>query len=129
MQILEGQGVLIQVLSPDFQFEDNRGTLIQLVHEGYKQVNVVFTRAGVFRGGHYHRENVETFYVTYGSFDFTAEKGDVREKYHFEAGDMFSVLPGVIHGFDYLENTEVVALYDKGVEHRDGTMDSYPAGE
>lgn len=129
MQILEGSGTLIQVLTPDFEFRDDRGTLLQLVHEGYKQVNVVFTRAGVFRGGHYHKENVEVFYVTSGSFDFTAEKDSLKEKYHFKAGDMFAVMPGVIHGFEYTEDSEVVALYDKGVEHTDGTMDSYPAGE
>lgn len=116
---------LIQILQPNFNFKDERGQLTQLVREGYRQVNVVTTKGGVFRGGHYHRENVETFYVVYGRFRFTAERDGVREAYEFSAGDMFSVMPNVMHGFDYLEDTLVVALYDKGVENTDGTMDSY----
>ena len=31
----------------------------------------------------------------------------------------------LIHSFDYLENTILVAMYDKGVELADGGMDSY----
>lgn len=119
------QGNLIKILKPDFRFEDERGCLTQLVHQGYRQVNVVTTKGGVFRGGHYHKENVETFYVVYGRFRFTAELDGQREEREFAAGEMFSVEPYVLHGFDYLEDSLVVALYDKGVEHTDGTMDSY----
>lgn len=116
---------LIQILQPDFTFKDERGCLTQLVHEGQRQVNVVTTRGGVFRGGHYHKENVETFYVVYGRFRFTAERDGRREEQEFVTGDMFQVDPYVLHGFEYLEDSLVVALYDKGVEHADGTIDSY----
>lgn len=122
---MAGQYRLIRILQPDFRFEDERGCLAQLVHEGYRQINVVTTKGGVFRGGHYHKDNAETFYVAYGRFRFTAEKDGVREEREFTSGDMFQVGPYVKHGFDYLEDSLVVALYDKGVEHADGTLDSY----
>ncbi len=116
---------LFQIIHPEFIFEDERGCLTQLVHEGQRQVNVVTTRSGVFRGGHYHKENVETFYVAYGRFRFTAERDGKREEREFATGDMFQVYPYVLHGFEYLEDSMVVALYDKGVERTDGTLDSY----
>ena len=48
--------MLIQLMQPDFIFDDERGSLRQLVHEGYSQFNIVFSKKGVFRGDHYHRE-------------------------------------------------------------------------
>lgn len=116
---------LINLLRTDFQFDDDRGSLVQLVHEGYKQVNVVTTKAGVFRGGHYHKLNHEVFFVVYGEFKFVAEKDGVKEEYIFKEGDMFEVLPYVMHSFYYLKDTLLVALYDKGVELENGEMDSY----
>ena len=118
-------GKLIEILKPDFSFSDERGNLSQLVHEGYKQVNVVTSKGGVFRGGHFHKDNIELFYVVYGEFEFIAEKDSVKEEYMFKAGDMFLVKPYVIHSFNYLKESCVVALYDKGVEHADGSMDSF----
>ena len=117
--------MLINILKPDFQFDDQRGSLVQLVHKGYSQVNAVTTKAGVFRGGHYHKINHEIFYVISGEFRFTAEKDGLKEEYIFKSGDMFEVLPYVFHSFDYTKDTVLVAMYDKGVEMEDGRMDSY----
>ena len=105
-------GKLIEILKPDFSFSDERGNLSQLVHEGYKQVNVVTSKGGVFRGGHFHKDNIELFYVVYGEFEFIAEKDSVKEEYMFKAGDMFLVKPYVIHSFNYLKESCVVGLYD-----------------
>jgi dTDP-4-dehydrorhamnose 3,5-epimerase-like enzyme len=43
---------MIKILKPDFVFEDERGSLVQLVRDGYKQINVVTSKAGVERGRH-----------------------------------------------------------------------------
>ena len=43
---------MIKILKPDFVFEDERGSLVQLVREGYKQINVVVSKAGYERGRH-----------------------------------------------------------------------------
>jgi dTDP-4-dehydrorhamnose 3,5-epimerase-like enzyme len=117
--------MLIEYLQPDFTFEDDRGSLNQLAHEGYKQVNVVYSKAGVLRGNHYHKENKEVFYVIRGSFNLTVSKKGIEEKYHFGEGQMFLVPPMVMHSFQYLEDTDLIAMYDQGVEHEDGTKDIY----
>lgn len=117
--------MLIELMKPDFVFDDGRGSLRQLVHEGYSQFNIVFSKKGVFRGGHYHKENNELFYVINGSFEFVASKGQVVEKYTFTEGDMFLVPPYVIHSFSYKEDSLLAAMYDIGVENMDGTKDIY----
>lgn len=117
--------MLITILEPNFTFADQRGSLTQLVREGYKQVNVVESKSGAFRGGHYHKKNNEVFFVVSGEFKFTAENDSAKEEYIFKTGDMFLVPPYVVHGFDYTSDTLLVSLYDVGVENADGTKDIY----
>lgn len=117
---------MITVIKPDFIFEDERGSLVQLVHEGYRQINVVTSKAGVERGRHSHRLNREGFYVVEGAFTVTASLGDRHESFSFGKGDMFIIEPDVIHTFDYHEDSVLVAFYDNGVELPDGTKDIIP---
>lgn len=115
--------MLIQLMQPDFIFDDERGSLRQLVHEGYSQFNIVFSKKGVFRGDHYHRENKEIFYVVNGFLELIVSKDGIVENYTFKEGDMFLVPPYVMHSFKYKEDSLLVAMYDLGVEYEDGTKD------
>lgn len=114
---------MITIIKPDFVFEDERGSLVQLVHEGYKQINVVTSNAGFERGNHFHRLNREGFYVVDGSFTLEAKLDGKKQSYEFRKGDMFIVEPNVIHRFVYHEDSILVAFYDNGVELPDGTKD------
>ena len=42
---------MIEKRNVDFSFADSRGELIQIVHDGFKQVNVLRSYKGVMRGG------------------------------------------------------------------------------
>ncbi len=115
---------LIEILSPDFTFTDDRGTLTQLVHEGFTQVNAVFTRAGKIRGNfHFHEHTKELFFIIKGKIKLTARLDGVTEEHIFTDGDMFMVPEYVRHSFDYLEDTYLVGLYTTPVENEDGTKD------
>lgn len=114
---------MIKIIEPDFIFEDDRGSLVQLVHEGYSQINVVTSKAGVERGNHFHKINREGFYVVEGAFTLEASLNGQKETYEFRKGDMFIIEPYVMHRFIYLDDTTLVAFYDKGVELPDGSKD------
>ena len=114
---------MIEIIKPDFIFEDGRGSLVQLIHEGYCQINVVTSKAGVERGNHFHRLNKEGFYVVEGAFLLEVSLDGRSESYEFRKGDMFIIKPMVMHRFVYREDTTLVAFYDKGVELPDGTKD------
>lgn len=121
--------MLIEILSPDFIHEDERGRLTQLVHEGYEQFNIIFSKKDVLRGDHFHKENKEAFYVISGKFRLDAEKDGVKESYTFSDGDMFLIPEYVIHSFYYEDDTWLASMYDKGVEKLDGTKDIFTRDE
>lgn len=119
--------MLIEYIKPDFEFSDERGTLRQLVHTGWKQVNYITSVIGSFRGNHYHKKNTEAFFVISGSFRLVTESldGKIHEEYNMEAGDFFIIKPYINHSFDYTQNTQLISFYDQGVENADGTKDIF----
>lgn len=117
--------MLVERLEPDFKFENEGGALIQLVHDGWKQVNVLCSKKDSNRGGHYHKICREAFYVVSGKLELLLEKDGETEKTEFKTGDMFLIHPFEKHVFTFLEDTIMVSLYDKGVELNDGTKDIY----
>ena len=110
---------LIKVLKPDFIFKNDSGLLVQLVHDGWKQVNTIYSQKGAVRGGHYHKHNEEAFYIMTGSFKITVWKDMEKETFVFRAGDMFQINRNVFHTFEYLEDTWLVSMYSSGVEMGD----------
>lgn len=117
--------MLIERLRTDFEHVDERGTLTQLIHKGYSQVNFITSVGGVFRGGHYHKMNTEAFYMIKGKCRVTARKDGIEETQEFVAGDFFRVGPYVSHDFEYLEDSALISMYSLGVELDNGKMDSY----
>ena len=108
--------MLIKMMKPDFIFENEAGSLKQLVHDGWKQINVISSVAGAVRGNHYHKYNDECFYVIQGAFRITIRKDEKKEEYLMKTGDMFRVCPYVFHTFEYVEDTILVSMYSEGVE-------------
>ena len=117
---------LIENKTVDFSFVDNRGSLYQLVHSGYEQINVLFTKKGVKRGGHYHKRSTECFFVVAGTVEVTAKRGDEEKKYIFSKNSFFQVNPNVVHSMYFLDDCTMVAMYNKCVELDDGTKDIFP---
>ena len=117
--------MLCEIMKPDFQNFDNRGVLVQLVSQGYSQVNYIFSKEGCVRGGHYHHINTEAFYVIRGEVNLTLAHGAKKEKHTFQTGDMFKIPPGVKHTFYYIKHTELISLYDGGIEFVNGEKDFY----
>lgn len=113
-------------LSADFRCRDSRGELVQLVHKGYEQVNVLRSVGGTFRGGHFHKQCREAFYVASGSVEVTLRDGRRSSEHRFAAGDFFEIEPWTVHSMRFPEDCILVALYDRTVEFADGTKDIYP---
>lgn len=115
---------LIEILKPDFIFEDERGMLSQITHEPYAQVNAVFTKKGAVRGNlHYHRTAKEVFFVVSGETEVFVQLNGQSEKHIFKAGDMFMIHENVRHSFDFNEDTYLVSFYTSRIELADGTKD------
>ena len=114
---------LVQILQTEFEYADDRGKLTQLVHEGYQQINVLFSKQGVTRGSHFHRICREAFYVLSGSVEFTLKTAAAEETVVFRADDFFAIEPGVSHSLFFPEDCVMVQMYDRPVELPDGGKD------
>lgn len=108
----------------DFCHEDERGILLQLVHEGFQQVNVLMSNAGVIRGGHYHKLTSEAFYVLSGSVEVELKRGGEQETVVFNKGDFFEIGPHTVHSMRFPVDCLMVQLYSVPVI-KDGKKDIY----
>lgn len=113
---------MLKIIQPDFKFQDGRGSLVQLIHEGYRQINVITSKGGSIRGNHFHKENEEAFYVVSGSLRVRVND----EEFCFKTGDFFGIEAYDMHSFNFLEDTVLVSMYSNGVENEDGEKDIYP---
>lgn len=116
---------MIEILKPDFEFNDERGKLLQLLHGEIAQVNYVESKPSSLRGGHYHKINKETFFIIDGEVEVTLRKDNEEKTLTFKSGDMFSIEKNVVHSFNYKKLTTLIVVYDKGVELPDGEKDIY----
>ena len=116
---------LYDVLQADFLCSDLRGQLVQLVHNGYRQVNILESRKGAVRGGHYHKISREAFFVVSGSVDVAFKRGEQQETVRFQKNDFFLIEPYTIHSMSFCEDCILIALYDVPIEKADGAKDIY----
>ena len=116
---------LYSLLTVDYKFEDDRGRLTQLFHSGYSQVNVLETKKGVIRGGHFHKNTIEVFYIIRGRIKVKFSKNDEIAYATFSDGDYFQVSTNVIHEMEFLDDTLMVAAYNKPIENMLGNKDIY----
>ncbi len=115
---------LVEILKPDFVYEDDRGNLVQVTHESYAQINTIYTKKGAIRGNyHYHKNTKEVFFVISGEIKVKLSLDGIVEEYSFKSGDMFLIHENVRHYFEYLEDTYLIAFYTSRVELEDGTKD------
>ena len=108
---------MIRFIQPQFTHSDDRGHLIQLFSDGWKQVNVSFSRSRISRGGHYHKLNRELFYIISGEVMIkllnviTQEQQELKVVEH----QMFVIEKFIGHTFEFLQDTTMVVCYDTGV--------------
>ena len=112
----------------DFQHKDERGSLTQLVHDGFRQINVLETKKGSTRGAHFHKVSREAFYVINGSVEVLFQNKETTEKVVFHPGDFFEIQPYVLHNMVFPEDCLMVQMYSIPVENN-GIKDIYMEDE
>lgn len=120
---------LYRKIEIDFKHIDNRGSLTQLIHDGFKQINVLESKKGVERGSHFHKRSTEAFYIINGSVEVTLWDKTSKETVVFGKGDFFVINPFVLHNMLFLEDCLMVQMYDEPVENVDGTKDIFTEGD
>ena len=92
----------MRMLTPYKQFTDRRGAFLGIVNsDHWEEFNYVETKAGEQRGGHYHKETRELFYIIDGEIDVSIKdlKQDPPHTFHVGPGAIFVIDPFEIHVF------------------------------
>ena len=106
-------------IEPYFQFRDDRGEILGLLQgRELRELNHIRSRAGTVRGGHYHQQTNEYFFILTGSVEVTLEdpaKG-LRETFTARPGEIFQIEPGETHTFRMLEDSSWINLLDRPMD-------------
>ena len=116
---------LYNLRTVDFQHKDTRGSLVQLVHNGFAQINVLDSKTGTTRGSHFHKRALEAFYVVSGSVEVELWNKVTTEKVTFHQGEFFEIPPFILHNMFFPKDCLMVQLYNIPVENEDGSKDIY----
>ena len=116
---------LYETRKVDFRHQDWRGSLVQLVHGGFNQINVLESKSGAARGSHYHKRAIEAFYVVSGCVVVRLWDKEKEEVVTFRQGDFFEIHPFILHNMYFPEDCLMVQMYDTPVENEDGTKDIF----
>ena len=117
---------LFERLNTDFEHADDRGRLVQIIHDGYKQVNILETKKGVTRGSHYHKKSREAFYVVKGCVEVSLRRGEETETIEFGPDDFFAIDTDTFHSMFFREDCLMIQMYSIPVESENGEKDIYP---
>lgn len=94
---------MIKFIRNYYNFHDDRGSFIGLVNSGtWKEINLITSDKNSIRGGHYHKNTIETFIILDGEIDvkvYLPNYPDEYEVYNVKAGDVFMIKPMVVHTF------------------------------
>lgn len=113
----------------DFQHKDDRGSLTQLIHDGYRQINVLESVKRSVRGTHFHKRSTEAFYLIFGSVEVEFKCKTKMKTVTFHQGDFFEINPYILHNMYFPEDCLMVQMYDIPVENSDGTKDIFTEDE
>ena len=114
---------MYKVIESYFHHQDPRGSITGIINTGkWEELNYITSVKNTVRGGHYHKETEELFFIFKGIVKISFEKvvNDKRsgqiEVRHFNAGDAFIVLPNVCHTFEVLEDSTWINVLSKKID-------------
>lgn len=84
------------------KIEDSRGIFLGIVNSGqWEEINFVETSANQVRGGHYHKETRELFFIIEGDIEITITELNNANISSFTVGPgaIFVIEPFEIHSF------------------------------
>jgi len=102
--------------------KDSRGLFKGLINSGtWEEINFIETEAGITRGGHYHKDTVELFFILDGDIEVTISKTNSieRQKYPVSSGQIILIEPNEIHFFRCLTRCRWINVLSKKIDEID----------
>lgn len=109
----------MKFLTPYTQRADERGSMRGIINEGsWQEINYFETGRGQIRGGHYHKEASELFFILAGEIEITLSDlhGKELNRIIVRAGDSFIVEPLEVHTFKILQESRWINAMSKRID-------------
>jgi mannose-6-phosphate isomerase-like protein (cupin superfamily) len=107
------------LLEPYMQQEDDRGSFTGIINSGrWEEFNYVETKAGQTRGGHYHSETKELFFILDGDIEITVVSvhGNQEQSCRVKKNSIIIVDAGEIHTFKSLTASKWINALSKKMD-------------
>lgn len=118
------------LLEPYIYQQDNRGSFTGILNSGqWEEFNYVETKAGQVRGGHYHTETKELFFILEGDIEITVSptRGKQEQNFRVGKGSIIVIDIGEIHTFRSLTASKWINVLSKKMDSN--MPDFHRAGE
>lgn len=109
----------MRIFEPYKKIEDRRGSFLGIVNSGnWEEVNFVETMAGQVRGGHFHKEIRELFFIIEGEIDITIAglTGGESHNYTVGPGSIFVIEPFEVHTFTCRTTCKWINVLSKRID-------------
>lgn len=98
-------------------FEDERGSIFNVLEEPISHVAIITSKKGSIRGNHYHPNQIQYVYLISGSYESISRsisKDSKEEKIVVEPGDLVITPPMVAHAMRFLKDSAMLNLTTGG---------------
>ncbi len=98
---------------------DVRGEFLGIINTGqWEEINYVETEAGQLRGGHYHVDMQELFFILEGDIEIQIVSigAQVSQTFAVEKGSIFVVDPMEVHTFKCLTRSKWINILSKRMD-------------
>ena len=105
-------GKLASIEKPVSKYDDERGSITNIVFDKLTSVAVIESKAGAERSNHYHPKGGHYLYVLSGKMIYMS--GEINKgwtnTYLLETGEFIFTPPGLAHRTQFLEDTVLLSL-------------------
>lgn len=103
---------VIKFIKHYFESKDSRGSITGLINSGsWQEINVIESKAGITRGGHYHRNTVEAFIILAGKIEIELrDLAGNTEKLTVKKNDVFIIPVNTVHSFHCITNSKWINM-------------------
>ena len=105
---------------PYFSFIDPRGSItgITQTEHSWEEINYIESVQGAVRGGHYHKQTHEGFFIIEGKIKVEVQNLATSDKSIFvvRKGDAFYIEPSFMHTFHIIENAKWINFLSKAMK-------------
>lgn len=111
---------MIEFFEPYFLFSDTRGSIRGISNNFvFEEINLITSEKDCIRGGHYHKNTLEFFFVLDGLIQidlFHIDTPHKVEKHIVEKNHFFCIFPNIVHTFKALEKSLWINILDKKMQ-------------